>query len=461
MIRFFFKTVFFLQTKLRAGKKHYCVNVGIYWNMKLIPKSVHFVGIGGIGMSALAQHLLHLGVSVSGSDLHANVVTEKLQKCGAKIFVGHSAENVINSELVVRTSAVAEDNCEVACAVRNGIPVLLREELLGLIFDSFSERIAVCGTHGKTTVTAWIHHLLQECGVSHAAFIGGEYQGCNYFFGENVVVAEACEYNASFLNLHPTLCVCLNAEYDHPDCYADEKSVHAAFVKLFQQSGRVILPQKLQRLWPQGEVYDKTALVQNVALKNGCASFCFGGESRSVQLSVCGMHNVNNALAVSCVAEKLGLPIVDVVRALETFHGVDRRWTTKNCKIPVVCDYAHHPTEIQAAVSTAKSVCNGRIICVFQPHTYSRTKAFETEFVSCFSKADQVVYLPIFAAREAPVADVSSFKLFELAKQAGRNAKYFETFSQAADYLLKTVTPKDLVVLVGAGDVDCLADLLK
>lgn len=429
--------------------------------MKFPPRSVHFVGIGGIGMSALAQHMLHLGASVSGSDLHASAVTEKLQKCGVKIFVGHSAENAKNAELVVRTSAVAEDNCEVAWAGSNGIPVLLREELLGLIFDSFPVRIAVCGTHGKTTVTAWIHHLLQECGVSHAAFIGGEYQGCNYFFGENIVVAEACEYNASFLNLHPTLCVCLNAEYDHPDCYADEKSVHAAFVKLFRQSNRVILPQKLQRLWPQGEVYDKTELAQNVALKNGCASFCFGSEGCSVQLSVCGMHNVKNALAVSCVAKKLGLPIGDVVRALETFHGVDRRWTTKKCKIPVVCDYAHHPTEIQAAVSTAKSLCSGRIICVFQPHTYSRTKAFEAEFVSCFSDVDQVVYLPIFAAREAPVADVSSFKLFEAAKQAGFNAKYFDTFSQAADYLLKTVTSNDLVLLVGAGDVDRLADLLK
>lgn len=440
----------------------FVVAVSYIENMVSNLKSVHFVGIGGIGTSALAEHLLRLGVSVSGSDLQKNSATARLEKQGAKIFVGHSAENVKNAQLVVRTSAVLTDNCEVAFAREAGISVMLREQLLGEIFNAFPVRVAVCGTHGKTTVTAWIHHVLDSCGVPHTAFIGGEYQGHNYFFGENIVVAEACEYNASFLNLRPTVCLCLNAEFDHPDCYSDEKSVHNAFVRLFGQSKHVVLPQKLQNLWPQGEVYDCENFAQSVTMKNGCASFLLSCEGRRfpVQLSVCGMHNVPNALATFAVAKILGLSDKKTIAALQNFHGVDRRWTEKKCKIPVVCDYAHHPTEILAAVSTAKSVCNGKVFCVFQPHTYSRTKAFKSQFVSCFAGADEVVYLPIFPAREQPNG-TTSLELFQLAQKQGVAARYCENFSDAANYLLQTVSPNDLVVLVGAGDVDKLADLLK
>lgn len=422
-------------------------------------KKVHFVGIGGIGMSALAEHCLLQGLAVSGSDMCENSVTARLQSIGAKIFVGHDAQNVGDAQLVVRTSAVQTDNCEVAFAVRRGVPVVLREQLLGGVFDSFPVRIAVCGTHGKTTVTAWLHHVLEQCGVSHTAFIGGEYNGRNYFFGKNVVVAEACEYNCAFLNLHPTVCLCLNAEHDHPDCFPDEKSVHQAFRELFAQSQEVILPQKLHRLWPQGEVYDGKEAAQNVVFQKGCASFDLCGDSH-VQLSVCGKHNVPNALAVVAVAKKLGLPMEKVAEALGGFCGVERRWTQQNCKIPVVCDYAHHPTEIRSTVQTAKSVCGGKVICVFQPHTYSRTKAFEKQFVSCFDGVDEVVYLPVFAAREQSDG-TSSERLFRLAQSQGYAAKYFETFAETAQYLLKSVTANDLVVLVGAGNVNTLADLLK
>ncbi len=425
-----------------------------------VPKSVHFVGIGGIGMSALAEHMLRLGVRVSGSDRESNALTVNLQRQGATVFVGHNVRNVGDAQLVVRTSAVHADNCEVAFAESCGIPVLLREQLLGMVFDSFPVRIAVCGTHGKTTVTAWIHHVLQQCGVSHAAFIGGQYNGQNYFFGENIVVAEACEYNASFLNLHPTLCVCLNVEYDHPDCYANKQSVEAAFVKLFQQSETVLLSKKMQYVWPKGETYDDVQ--KTFTMENGCASFCLHSEDGllPVQLSVCGEHNYGNALAVVAVAKKLHLPLSQVANAVGSFRGVERRWTMQNCKIPVVCDYAHHPTEILAAVATAKSVCNGRVVCVFQPHTYSRTKAFEKQFVSCFSNADEVVFLPVFAAREQPIEGVSSFNLFRLAQKCGYSAKCFESFAETAEYLLETVTNNDLVVLVGAGDVNRLAVLL-
>ncbi|MGN1040402.1 MAG: Mur ligase domain-containing protein, partial [Candidatus Fimimonas sp.] len=173
------------------------------------PHRVHFVGIGGIGMSGLAKHLVNVGCEVSGSDKNENEQTQRLRQAGVVVTVPHNAKCVKGAQLVVRTSAVLPTNEEVAFALSQGIPVVLREQLLGQIFDGFSTRIAVCGTHGKTTVTAMIHHVLERCGISHTAFIGGEYQHSNYFFGENVVVAEACEYNRSFLHLHPTLCLCL------------------------------------------------------------------------------------------------------------------------------------------------------------------------------------------------------------------------------------------------------------
>lgn len=415
-------------------------------------------------MSSLAGHLLKIGHAVSGSDRQPDAQTEKLQKLGATVFLKHSAQNVQGSQLVVRSSAVPLSNCEVVYAQQHGIPVVLREELLGYVFDGFSTRIAVCGTHGKTTVTAWIHHLLERCGVEHAAFIGGEYKGENYFFGKNTVVAEACEYNRSFLNLHPTLCVCLNVEHDHPDCYATEEQTEQAFCKLFEQSEQVILPFKQKGLRNGASVFGGEEIcAENVRLKNGKPFFQLfvkGDFVADVQLSVFGEHNVDNALAVFAVAVRLGLPLLQAAKAVSTFCGVERRWTKMPCKVPVVCDYAHHPTEIKTTVRTAKSVCNGKVVCVFQPHTYSRTKAFQKEFVSCFDGADEVIYLPIFPAREQPIKNVSSFQLYKRAKAAGKNALYFSSFQAAAKHLL-CVGQNDLIVLVGAGDVNKLALLLN
>lgn len=446
-------------------------------------KKVHFVGIGGIGMSALAKHLLRYGIIVSGSDRQENEETAKLRKMGARVFVPHAAENATGADIVVRTTAVPESNCEVAFAKQHNIPVLLREELLGGIFDAFRERIAVCGTHGKTTVTAMIHHMLERCGVSHTAFIGGEYQNKNYFCcggfenvksaeisknddeQNSVVVAEACEYNRSFLHLHPTLCVCLNVEFDHPDCYENLDDVHEAFGKLFSQSQTTVINSHYKQLCPSGILFGAQGVrAENITLQNGCAHFDIFVDDDFVapcKLKVFGEHNINNALAAIAVAKYLRLPLLQAAQALETFEGVGRRWGKIDCALDVVCDYAHHPTEIQTTVKTAKSLSGGRIICVFQPHTYTRTLAFFNEFVSCFDGADEVVYLPVFSAREKPLKNVSSFQLFKRAKSVGKNAKYFADFEKAAKYLKRVATPSDLVVLVGAGDVVKLADYLQ
>lgn len=416
-------------------------------------------------MSSLAQHLHKLGCVVTGSDRAENEQTEKLRKLGVTVFVPHCAKNVVNAKLVVRTSAVTEENPEVQYAKKHNIPVILREELLGQLFDGFSERIAVCGTHGKTTVTAMLHHVLERCGVSHAAFIGGDYLGENYFFGSHTVVAEACEYNRSFLHLHPTLCVCLNVEFDHPDCYKNAEDVEQAFEKLFTQSEKVVLHSAHSNLWRGAQFFGcEGVIAKNVVTEQGRARFDLYVDGEFVcqtKLSVCGAHNVKNALAVVAAAKTLRLPLLQVAQALATFRGVDRRWTEQHCGLRVVCDYAHHPTEIAASVATAQSLCKGKLICVFQPHTYSRTQAFFDGFVSCFDGADEIVYLPVYSARENPIPHATSYQLFRRARALGKNVKYFPDFERCAHYLKRAAKQDDMIVLVGAGDVNKLSNFLQ
>ena len=436
--------------------------------MDEIPRRVHFVGIGGVGMSGLAQHLHNLGYEVTGSDRTESERTQALTQLGIEVHIGHSADTVANAQLVVRTSAVHDDNVEVQEALRSNVPVVLREQLLGAIFNSFSTRIAVCGTHGKTTVTAMIHEILNQAGVSHTALIGGVYQGNNYFSGCDVVVAEACEFNRSFLNLYPTVCVCLNAEYDHPDCYADKEDVKKAFAEFMRNTsddGHVVLPYNLRSLCPfrKRVYYDKGVAVSNFQLESGKPIFDLTAEDGSVhtvQLGVVGEHNVNNALAAMCVAKLLDVPFSAVESGLSVFCGVDRRWTEHKidglCK--VVVDYAHHPTELACSVATARSIAKGKVVCVFQPHTYSRTKAFFNEFATCFAEADAVAYLPIYSAREKPLAGVNSYCLAERARELGLNAHFLFDFNDAKQWIKNTVAQGDVLLILGAGDVCELAE---
>ena len=412
-------------------------------------------------MSGLAQHLLHLGYDISGSDRTGNDRTEALQALGVNIRIGHRAENVDGCQLVVRTSAVHDDNVEVAAAKKQKIPVILREQLLGAIFNSFNVRVAVCGTHGKTTVTAMLHEIMSQAGVPHTSFIGGVYNGNNYFFGQNLVIAEACEFNRSFLNLNPTVCVCLNAEHDHPDCYADEQAVRVAFAQFMQQvdeDGSVVLPRNLADLCNDRRcVYFDEIEVDNVSCKDGKQFFdvALDGGIYRVELGVVGEHNVTNAKAAMACALLLGVPMEKIVDAFKHFHGVDRRWTehTVDGMCKVVCDYAHHPTEIACAVRTARSLSKGKVICVFQPHTYSRTRAFFKQFVTCFEQADVVAYLPIYSAREMQLEGVTSQHLTLLAQNMGLNAVYMPDFDTATHWVRDVATADDVLLILGAGDV--------
>ena len=435
-------------------------------NINEIPERVHFVGIGGVGQSALAQHLLRTGHKVSGSDKVDGKQLEKLRNSGAIVHIGHDAANVDGAQLVVRTSAVGIDNVEVLQAQKMGIPVVLREQLLGAIVNDFDIRICISGTHGKTTTTAMVSHVLRMAGVSHAAFIGGDFGGSNYLYGKGIALCEACEYNRSFLQLKPTVAVCLNAEFDHPDCYADQRETENAFAKFVAsaKNGIAVLPVDLA-YFAKGKAElcgdGGSVCVSNIKLCQGIPSFDIFSDGCFVagcKLRVKGLYNVQNALFAFAVCKCLNVPLLQAVHSLCTFGGVDRRWNELPCNCcRIVVDYAHHPTEISASLSTAKSMCNNTV-CVFQPHTFSRTKAFMQQFANCFV-GTKVIFLPIFAAREQPVEGVDSASLAALANRVGAEAYFANDFAEAKTIACNLLQDKsDILLILGAGDVVNFAD---
>ncbi len=440
-------------------------------------KTIHFVGIGGIGMSALARYLLVAGWAVSGSDRCDSDILHELEQCGAVVHVGHSADNVpINCDMVVYTSAVISDNEELLRARASGMTVILREQLLGQIFNSYRQRIAVCGTHGKTTTTAMLDYVLRTIGIRHSAFIGGmpvdSHSNCST--GGNVVVAEACEYRASFLHLFPSMTVCLNVEWDHPDYYHSITQMHDAYTSFFDNvtsDGCIIAHDSVPDIctqrhhvvrYGQGEHCQYRAC--QLTSKAGVYSYVLlvDGRQYNVRLSVVGRHNVHNSLAVIAVCAELGIDIDVLLPAIATFLGAERRWKVVPCDFTnVIEDYAHHPTEISAVIDSAIEIGYSNIILVFQPHTYSRTKALWRQFVSALGRADIVVTLPIYSAREQPLDGVDSTLLAHSVNCYTDATAYSALSIQEAYDLVVTHAHKSGVVLVvGAGDICQLSDML-
>ncbi|MCM1042616.1 MAG: UDP-N-acetylmuramate--L-alanine ligase [Corallococcus sp.] len=441
-------------------------------------QSVHFIGIGGIGMSSLALHLSAHGVRVTGSDRCRSEITDKLSDSGVKVFIGHNADNIADDcAFVVYTEAVDKDNPELQKAQIRQIPVVSREKLLGEVFDGFDKRVAVCGVHGKTTVSAMIDYLLQKTDISHAAFVGGisvETQS-NYTKGSGIAVAEACEFKRSFLCLHPDVIVALNVELDHPDCYGSYEEIVSAFGEFFgnlSAEGVIvangdcvphgILKGKRSLLFGCGVNYDYGA--ENLSCTDGKYSFDLYKNGKfvlRVHVPMCGKHNIYNSLAALAAVDVCGVDLTKAARALEDFAGVKRRWMSIDCGLcNVVEDYAHHPTEIASVVSTAKDVAKGKIYAFFQPHTYTRTKALWQEFCQCFSGCDFVGLLPIYAAREQSIDGVTSEELAKSIENV-RHVAYFADEMQAADFIANTVRPIDTVLVIGAGDIFKLSALLK
>lgn len=453
---------------------------------------VHLIGIGGSGLSAIARVLLERGVVVSGSDRQPSGVTRALQDAGARVFIGHSAGNVQGADLVVRSSAVSDENVEVIAAQGAGIPVLKRAEFLGQILEGYRV-IAVAGTHGKTTTTAMLSWILTMLGESPSFIIGGMARdlGTNARAGSGrLFVIEADEYDHMFLGLSPDIAVVTNVEHDHPDCYPTAEEFYRAFQQFAGrlkphgilvgchddpgarrllrdavQTGQRTLSYGLNHWAPlDGPNYAARELVPNA---RGGFSFEVIQQDRQsagiqVDLKIPGRHNVSNALACLVVIDCLNLPLEKAAQALGQYSGAGRRFEVRGEArgVIVIDDYAHHPSEIRATLAAARSrFPEKNIWAVWQPHTYSRTRTLLSEFATAFENADHVVVTDIYAAREnSPANGFSSQQVVE--NMVHREANYVPGLSQAADYLLDRVQPEAVVLVLSAGDADQISDLL-
>ena len=442
-------------------------------------RSIHFIGIGGISMSGLARIMLSRGHIVTGSDAKSSSITEKLKKIGAKIYIGHAQENVKSADLVVYTAAIGHDNLEYKGALDLGIPMMERSEFLGYIMKEYKYSINVSGTHGKTTTTSMISSIALEANLDPTIHIGGELDkiGGNTLVGGNrYFITEACEYVGSFLKFYPYMAVVLNIEEDHLDYFSgieDIKDTFHKFISLVPKDGYVVgyLDDENVR-----DVLERGVLCENVitySIDNekakwravdiefdaiGCGSFTLLRDNEpycEINLSVIGRHNILNALAACCVSFELGIDKDTVRKALRDFRGAHRRFEYKGEKngVKVVDDYAHHPSEIKATLEASKRGNINKEWCVFQPHTYTRTKALMDKFSEAFYNADNVIVTDIYAAREKDTGEVNASMLVEKLRENDVNAVYIKSFDEIVDYLEKNVEENDLILTMGAGDV--------
>ncbi|HTX17272.1 MAG TPA: UDP-N-acetylmuramate--L-alanine ligase [Bacteroidota bacterium] len=441
-------------------------------------KKIHFVGIGGIGMSGIAEILLDQGFSVSGSDRSLSEVTERLQSLGAVIFEGHRGENVAaDVDTLVYSSAVVLDNPEVLEAQRRKIPVVRRAEMLAEVMR-LKYGIGIAGTHGKTTTTSMISLVLIEGGFDPTVIVGGKLSGLggtNARLGKgDFIVVEADEFDRSFLSITPTIAVLTTLETDHLDCYRDLEDIKSAFIQFAGKVpfyGFIVLSldePALQDIMPHLSkkkllTYGLTpqADIQGIEIvhKENRSTFTVVRNSEDlgqVVLQIPGKHNVQNALAAIAVGLQLGIPFPKVKAGIEKFTGVYRRWEKKGevGGISVYDDYAHHPTESKATLAGVKSGWRRRVICVFQPHLYSRTRDFYEEFGKAFLLADVLVVTDVYPAREEPIQGVTGELIVNAAKQFGhKDAHYVQDKKQVPAYLKSIARPGDIVITMGAGDI--------
>lgn len=441
------------------------------------PIHIYFIGIGGISMSGLAEILLSEGFRVSGSDRSPSELTRKLEAQGAAIYYGQREENISSEiDLVVYTSAIKPDNPEIIATDRLKLPSLTRAQLLGQMMKNYKTPIAVSGTHGKTTTTSMISQILIENDDDPTLSIGGIYKpiGGNIRVGSSDrFVTEACEYTNSFLSFYPKISIILNIEEDHLDFFKDITDIRSSFhefARLLPPDGTLII---------NGDIDNCEELTADLACKvitygsssgfdyhpenitydaSGCPSFYLmrkDGKEESFSLHVPGEHNVYNAIAAIALADLLDISYSVTAKALHHYGGTDRRFEFKGKMngCTVIDDYAHHPTEIKATLHAAMNYPHHTMWCVFQPHTYSRTKAFLHEFAEALSLSDEIVLADIYAAREKDTLGISSETLQAEIEKLGHRCYYFSSFEEIENFLQKSCTKDDLLITMGAGDV--------
>jgi UDP-N-acetylmuramate--alanine ligase len=434
---------------------------------------IHFIGIGGIGMSGIAEILLTMGYTVSGSDLRRSAVTERLVGMGARVFEGHAAANAAGSDVVVTSSAVSPTNPEVLEARSRKVPVIQRAEMLAELMR-LKYGIAVAGMHGKTTTTSMIASVLAAGGLDPTVVVGGRVNalGSNARLGNSqYLVAEADESDRSFLKLSPVLAVVTNLDREHMDCYRDMADVETAFVEFMDRVPfygasvacvdnpllRAVLPRVRRRLYTYGESADADFRVRVLA-KNGAGLSRFevtydGVVLGPFALHVPGRHNVMNAAAAVAIGVQLGVAPEQIIAGLDGFRGVDRRFQVKGTVrgVTVVDDYGHHPTEIVATLRAARECGYGRVLVLFQPHRYTRTRDLMNEFIASFGDADCVEVLDIYAASEEPIAGVTARGLVE---SIGRPAvEYAASIEEGIEALVRKSREGDVILTLGAGNV--------
>lgn len=441
------------------------------------PIHIHFIGIGGISMSGLAEILLREGFTVSGSDAKESPLTKSLEAKGAKIFYGQRASNIMDgTEAVVYTAAIHPDNPEFARAKEKDLPMLTRAQLLGQIMRNYETPIAISGTHGKTTTTSMVSHILLEGKCDPTISVGGILPaiGGNIRVGESeTFVTEACEYTNSFLSFFPKISIILNIDADHLDFFKDLEDIRNSFrrfTELLPSDGTLIINadipdyQEITKDLPcqvvtYGLEQDADYQAKDITFdKYGHASFTVyknGRKTGSYYLKVPGMHNVSNALASIALGHLLGLSEDVIIKGLGSFTGTDRRFQYKGevAGVTVIDDYAHHPTEIEATLHAAGNYPHQKVWCVFQPHTYTRTKALLPEFAKALTLADHVVLADIYAARETDTLGISSEDLQKRIQELGTPCEYFPTFDEIENFLLENCSRGDLLITMGAGDV--------
>lgn len=448
------------------------------------PIHVHFIGIGGISMSGLAEILLKQNFTLSGSDSQASPITEKLASLGATIAIGQRAKNISSDiDLVVYTAAIREDNEEFQEAVRKNIPMLTRAQLLGEIMDNYKNSIAVSGTHGKTTTTSMLSHILLEANTDPTISVGGildRIDGNIHVGHSDVFLTEACEYTNSFLEFYPKYSIILNIEEDHMDFFKDLADIQHSFKQFASQTaddGLLVLNSDIECI-PYiteglnvnyvtfGLSEDSTYRAENIVFDDfGNAHFDFsisGVPSGHIDLSVKGEHNIYNALSAIAVAQSIGVSLDDIHTGLLSFGGTKRRFERKGelNNFTIIDDYAHHPTEIKATLKSAKTYPHNEIWCIFQPHTYSRTKAFLDGFAEALSYSDHIILTDIYAAREPDMGEVSSKDIFDRLAPYNVDAHYIPAFEDIMDFVLKNCKKNDLLITMGAGNVVNIGEML-
>ncbi|MBR0399284.1 MAG: UDP-N-acetylmuramate--L-alanine ligase [Mogibacterium sp.] len=448
-------------------------------------KRIHCLGIGGVGLSAVAEILQDRGHIVTGTDINKSKITEHLESKGIKVYPSHEPENVEGVDAVVYSAAVSDENPEVVRARELGIPLFSRAEVLGMIMDGYENSVAICGTHGKTTVTSMTSLILRNADYKPTILVGGNVPeingnveiGCSDYF-----VTEACEYMDSFLQLHPSIGVILNIDSDHLDYFKDMDHIvksFRTFANQIQPGGIIIaygdnpfvkgiLKEHSNKI-TYGYSESNDFYAENIEFnEKGWPSFdvCRKGRKiTSIELSVPGEHNVLNAMASFVTASFLKVDNETIAETLKAYHGTNRRFEVNGVTdngVIVIDDYAHHPTEIKATLSAARNVKHNKLWLVFQPHTYTRTKALFDEFVDAFEEADVVILTDIYAAREKDVYNISSYKLMTAMKKKhpDKTIYYVKDFEDIANYITRFAGKDDIAMTMGAGDVYKVGEML-